>query len=333
MLRFPKLFLVLVFLISAVLLQGGCAKNVTFGVPQEKGPAKKTEQTLQQTSTVHLRLYFLSAQGDYLVPVTYVANSGKNSSCYLAVEKLLAGVGREIPLQRVLPEGTKLRNINFNSEGSIAYVDFTDEFKKIDNPVRLNLALDAVTLTLTDVLPGTKGVKFSVEGKTPSDFLGEDLSLPRPRPQINLKEKKEAQNPVVVYFKEKDSSFTVPFTYEAKGQTAEEKMYFALQKLIDGPPFVTLEDVFPSSARILSLSFDPLQETVTVNFNSDVLNQLQGQAQEEAFLHSILYTLGSFNGVDKVEILIDGQVLTSFPSGWTFASPVEVPPVINLISS
>lgn len=336
MVRFPKLFLYLVLVFFLLFTFTGCAQNIVLNqVKDNAQPTTKdrVDKSLQQSALVNVRLYYKSIEGDYLVPVTYAFNLNTSALCRLAIEKLLAGTGKNLPLQGVLPEGTKLRNISLNDDQTIAYVDFTKEFKKINNSNQLHLAIDAVTLTLSDAMPGLQGVQFLVEGRPLSAFLGEDLSLPQPRPQINLQEKEKAQNPVLVYFKDKASSLMVPFTYEANGKnTPEEKMDFALQKLIIGPPSSSLEIAFPDASRILSLSFEPLEETVAVDFNAATLNYLENNTQEEAFLNSILYTLGSFEGVKKVEILIEGEKLVLLPSGLTLPSPLEVPKNLNFVS-
>ncbi len=69
------------------------------------------------------------------------------------------------------------------------------------------------------------------------------------------------------------------------------------------------KSVLPSDTKILSLKYD--KDLIKVDFSKELLNT--SKEMEEKVVEAIIYTLTSINGVNKVIIYVDGNILTKLP--------------------
>ena len=69
------------------------------------------------------------------------------------------------------------------------------------------------------------------------------------------------------------------------------------------------KSVLPSDTKILSLKYD--KDLIKVDFSKELLNT--SKEMEEKVVEAIVYTLTSINGVNKVIIYVDGNILTKLP--------------------
>ena len=69
------------------------------------------------------------------------------------------------------------------------------------------------------------------------------------------------------------------------------------------------KSVLPSDTKILSLKYD--KDLIKVDFFIELLNT--SKEMEEKVVEAIVYTLTSINGVNKVIIYVDGNILTKLP--------------------
>ena len=69
------------------------------------------------------------------------------------------------------------------------------------------------------------------------------------------------------------------------------------------------KSILPSDTKILSLKYD--KDLIKVDFFKELLNT--SKEMEEKVVEAIVYTLTSINGVNKVIIYVDGNILTKLP--------------------
>jgi germination protein M len=69
------------------------------------------------------------------------------------------------------------------------------------------------------------------------------------------------------------------------------------------------KSILPSDTKILSLKYD--KDLIKVDFSKELLNT--SKEMEEKVVEAIIYTLTSINGVNKVIIYVDGNILTKLP--------------------
>lgn len=97
-----------------------------------------------------------------------------------------------------------------------------------------------------------------------------------------------------------------------------------LRALLKGPPpEAALVRIIPPDVDIRNVSFE--RGILTVDFNRALRDSFQGGAREERLLlESIVRTLGQFDGVDQVQILIEGESNTSVGGHVLLAQPFPV---------
>lgn len=68
--------------------------------------------------------------------------------------------------------------------------------------------------------------------------------------------------------------------------------------------------IIPPSVRILNLSLD--NSVLTIDFSKDILDV--SEREEKKMLEAIIYTLTSIEGIDKIIIKVEGEVLNNLPN-------------------
>jgi len=103
-----------------------------------------------------------------------------------------------------------------------------------------------------------------------------------------------------------------------------ENAYLLIEELIEGP-----EDkeqylrVIPEGTTILNYNYDPETKTVTIDLGGSI-KETEGSMGEIFAVYSIVNTLADVNGIDKVQILIEGEILESL-SGHIYLGEPLVP--------
>ena len=78
--------------------------------------------------------------------------------------------------------------------------------------------------------------------------------------------------------------------------------------------------IIPPSVRILNLSLD--NSILTIDFSKDILDV--SEREEKKMLEAIIYTLTSIDGIDKIIIKVEGEVLNNLPkSGESLPSVLD----------
>ncbi len=93
-------------------------------------------------------------------------------------------------------------------------------------------------------------------------------------------------------------------------------------ELIKGPGDPTLKPTFPKEARVLSVQ---TRDGVTyVNFNKETQTRHSGGSAGEAMtLGSLVLTLTELPGVQRVQVLVEGQKQDTLAGHWDITQPLE----------
>jgi germination protein M len=233
----------------------------------------------------------------------------------------------------ILPEGTTVRGINILPEDKTAIVDFSKEFLNYKASEELDL-LQAVTWTLTE-FPTIKQVKFRVAGRDLDVMPVANTPVDRPlsrKAGINL----EARDNVNI-----GQTMAVTLYFQGTNATGDYTYYVPVTRLVprsDDIAKATIEELIlgPKQGSSLVTSILPTTEliqvaitgdTITANFNQDLLGFGSDQASEEA-IQSIVLSVTENLGMNKVQIMVDGdsKVVTGEK---TLEKPVNRPEKIN----
>ncbi|MEW6622387.1 MAG: GerMN domain-containing protein [Bacillota bacterium] len=330
-----KKFAVFSMITVLLLIQIGCGqakqgKDASKNADTGSTPVEKRPLILSNEKDAVL-VYFASENGKYLVPVTLPMKPTKEAA-KVAVEKILAGPGDWL-LKDTVPEDTKLRDIYIRS--NIAYIDLTRHFLNQDSYEAVELAVKSLALTLAE-FPEVNGVQLLIEGRVESEIHGYSLDSVLYRPKLinSFEPISNDQEAITVYYADPNALYLIPVNYGIKTKAAvSEKTDKALKLLVKGPPLNSdLVKTIWTGTKIRNLEYDADKQLVTIDFSKEIIGYGGGSAAEVLLVNSLVYTLTSIEGVDFVQILIEGKSVEHLPEGWDISKPMSRPEHINFIS-
>ena len=123
---------------------------------------------------------------------------------------------------------------------------------------------------------------------------------------------------ITLYYSEDNASYLVPELREIPGDKADDAEYI-LNELIKGSKDAKLVNAVPEDTRVISCTVE--NGICTVNLSKEFLEK-NGTASERMAIYSIVNTMCSIDGVEKVQFLIDGEKVMIFGS-YIFDEPFE----------
>lgn len=128
-------------------------------------------------------------------------------------------------------------------------------------------------------------------------------------------------DPVQLYFSTKDGMNLVIEERIVRG----DRMKAAMEELIRGPHRSDLSATIPEGVALLSIKLD--QGLCIVNFNENLVkNHWGGSTGELLTVYSIVNTLCQFPGVERVQLLIEGQKVETLAGHLTLNESLEADP-------
>jgi len=272
---------------------------------------------VQDEDTRETVLYFQDSEG-YLVPVMrripweegIAKTTLSNMIDSAELREALSGTG----LVPIIPSGTEIIGISIDEDTGICKVDFSAEIKNIETLKEEENLIKGIVYTLTE-FPAIEEVQLMVEGEiVPS--LKHDIAINNPlgRENINyIGSREEGISNVVVYYKGEandEFDYFVPVTIPTMAQ--RPNVNTALELLLEGPPADTgLRTDLPENISLAAIDIREGTAFIDLDLEGDKLSQ----GEINSIIKNIGLTLSEFEEIDKVEILIDGQVVnTSVPA-------------------
>lgn len=280
------------------------------------------------------KIYLVEGKGKYLLPVT-VSLPWTEGVAKATLEKLIEG---PTPAQEMryglhspLPPNTRVRGLSIR-EG-LAKLDLSAAFLEY-NPGEEEYVLNSIFFTLFQ-FPAVKNVQLLVEGTVPEVLPGGTVvQEARGREEgINEEAGKEPADSkdseaVTLYFCTvlgENNVFYVPVTrFVPAGRDVIE---VTIAELCKGPRAgSSLFSDLPAGVQLQSFA---LQEGIlTVDFSPEILYYRGGRRGETNMLMQVVLTLTGIPGVEKVQVLIDGEK-TNLPYGTSCRGPLTRPLTIN----
>ncbi|SDH35121.1 germination protein M [Alteribacillus persepolensis] len=305
----------------------------------EKEQAENTEDGSQ---TVAERELYLISEDGMVVPHTFElpAEEGalRQSLEYLVQD---GPISTMIPngFQAVLPPGTEV-DVHLTEDGT-AVADFSPEFRDYD-PNNEQAVLQAVTWTLTQ-FDNVDQVKFQINGYDQDTMpventpIGEAFSREN---GINLDNGDVADmtnsGSVTVYFLSQtgDSTYYVPVTRRVENFDKSEELQVVMEELMKGPSssYSSLHGVIRDGAELQEETALG-GETASVFFNEAILTEQEGTAISEEALHAITLSATEIEGVETVELNVEGVDEVIQVSGEPVNEPLSRPASINAVES
>jgi germination protein M len=343
--RCPLYLLLMVSLVGMFLLQG-CLEDYLPKKLQEKersesiipGENRQEEQEREMLpeGVLPLRVYFMEGRGHYLIPVT-VTIPWTEGVGRAALEKVIEG---PTPAQEMryglyspVPPTTEILGLTIRDR--LAKLDLSGSFLSYD-PGEERQVLNCIVFTLLQ-FPTVEEVQLLVDGVAPEAFPGGTPgkgTFSRER-GINLEvavepEALEDAQLVTLYFYTVlgDSHiFYVPVSRVVAG--GEDIIKVTIEELLKGPRqdgFLFSE--LPPGTVLRGYSLD--DGILSVDFSRELLNYKGGLRGEKNISAQIVLSLTEIPGVEKVQLLVEGEKVT-LHYGTSFQEPLSPPLLVNPI--
>lgn len=126
---------------------------------------------------------------------------------------------------------------------------------------------------------------------------------------------------VTVYYTKPDGSSEVPWIVSMRPQQPGESnaehlrnaVLYAATQALAGPPSNVAAIRFPPGTHVLSA--DVNDSTATVDLSKEIANLASGVSGETGEFKALVWTLTALPGIDRVQVLVQGQKLETLPGG------------------
>lgn len=256
----------------------------------------------KETQQQQVVIYRLTRDGRYLLPITRTVKIEGNP-VEAALKELVEW--EDEWSKPLLPEKIKLGKVEIQRE--IAVIDLVGDFSKLnigaDQEAKI---VEGLTRTATQ-FPYARQALILLNGKA-AETLSGHVAIDKPLAfdkYLNVFANRQGEETKIqLYFSDPDAMYMVPVTYSVPKTVAVIKT--AVELLIQGPRQPGLKKTIPKGTKLIDVSLE--KGIVYVNFSREIRdNHWGGSSGESATISSLVYTLTSLPGVEKVQILIEGK--------------------------
>ena len=302
-------------------------------IPDEKSPAVQPAAG-EPSQTTPVTLYYQTSDG-FIVPATRriakqegIARAAINGLTDNAINReSLEYYG----LYPVLPEGTDILGLTIKN--GTAIIDFNTKLLNYENEASERNIIAAVVYTLTEFRT-VKEVKMLINGvpvrkmKFASDIpslLSRDNILVNAG-RLNMKAGSAGKLDLYVFKNVNEEQYLLPLSSEVTREELGELPGKLVKMLGDGFRDDKFYSELPRETRLIKSGIKG--STLTLDFNKALISYGGGTAREDGILRQILHSAKQIKGVDRVKILIDGEI-PELPEGSDVSEELAIPQVIN----
>ncbi|MFD1018950.1 GerMN domain-containing protein [Thalassobacillus hwangdonensis] len=281
--------------------------------------------------TVKRQLFLMDANGMVVPQTVEIPKSDSKEVARQALEYLVKDgpVTELLPngFQAVLPAGTQILGLNPEANGTLV-VDVSKEFANY-RPEDEQKILQAMTFTLTQ-FEGVDRIKLWINGYekdvmpvngTPiSDGVSRSNGINvHPGDVGDLMDSKA----VTLYYPAQTESqdfYYVPVTTMIENE-GSDNYEAVVQALLKGPAFdLPLLNAFNDKAELEGVQFD--EGVLSLSFNEALLSNFEKKSVSEHVMKSLVMTLTEQNGVDAIQVNVEGVDQVFSEDGTSYAEPV-----------
>jgi len=258
-------------------------------------------------------IYYIKSS--FLVPVSY--NIDVNSDNY--IEKVSTTIN--LLFSGDVPEGfesgvsgVKINSLNINQD--IVSVDVSRELTE--------LAVKQIVYTLTEC-DNILHINISVNGKPFASMLERPKFINPVNPEQYAQDKDnpaELSKYITVYYTDSNKKYLIPLTIKTDKTSAEDRAKEALRYLSEGIEGIEGISVFPNKMKIRE--FQIKDGTAEIDLDLDALFAFNDEVQyAEIAIDSVVRTLTSIDGIDQVQLLVNGKKLDYVTSNMSIKDPIK----------
>lgn len=286
---------VLAVLLTLCLLLSGCA-------------ARSQEQSTGTAVT----FYYGTRDIEQLTGDLAIGEESRNLRVYTLAEMLeiyMKGPTSE-DLVSPFPEGTKVLSYAETEQG--LKLTMSEAFFTLQG-VDMSLATCCITRTVCAFSGADQLSLVDEMGQIQLDLSPEQFLLEN---DFNV----ETETAFTLYFAQADYRYLVPEIQEATLSDNESQETYVLRQLMEGPQTEGLLSVIPEHTELLGLTTE--DGVCTVNFSSDFYENAPEDVYEAyTTIFGVVNTLTELEGVNSVQILIDGSIVDSY-GGFQISQPL-----------
>ena len=207
-------------------------------------------------------------------------------------------------LRTVIPENT---TFDLDISEGLARIDLSKEVLDIPDAAAESNMVTAIVQTLTE-FESVEKVEFMVGGRKVEKLThGTDVSKTFERGDINLESGVETAGsplePVKLYFPCESANIVVPVT---RMVYSNPDVNTAVLELAKGPSTQSpLESALPAGCGLIDVKVE--EGVAKVNFTREFANLVENTDGGRLALKALVLTCTQFEGIDEVEIFVEGQ--------------------------
>lgn len=215
-------------------------------------------------------------------------------------------------LAPIIPAGTEVIGMTIDENTGICKVDFSEHVVDMDSQKEEEDFIKGVIYTLTE-FSAINEVQILVGGNTLSTLQhGSNISEPMARADINLLgNMEEGRSKVTVYYKsmaDDELEYFIPVTVPTLAPIAN--VYSALDILFEGPPESSgLYSDIPKDITLHGVEIKNGTAYVDISYDDFVVDS--NDLIFTDVMKNIGLTLGQFEEIETVELLIDGEIINT----------------------
>lgn len=267
--------------------------------------------------TMALHLGFTDSNYQYLIPVTRIVPYDR-AVLRTVIDQLRIGPDADLGLTALpIPEVKKL-----SVTKDRLTINWTADAVQVAQGSSLGgIVSDSLIQSLTSV-SGINRIKFLVDGKE-SDELFHGVGT------RTIFTADKTPKTYLGYGTQKDRILLVPYPMQFKDRdTLIQEVFEALKSTkVQGTAATNLKEVLPSEIELLD--FTVQNKILTLNFNKEFLDAHPNRSDlQRMMIDAILYSFTSIDGINKVQIKIEGNTVDSFAE-ISLSQPIKRPLFIN----
>ena len=272
------------FLLCAVFLLGGCA-----------GKEKKESE---------YSIYYKNPEGTKLITEPFEAKGKTQSELLDAFLDALAKDYSEDSIS-VIPDNVEL--VRYELKDNQLTISFGQEYEEMSKADEVLLRA-AVVQTVTQ-LKSVQYVSFIVGELPLADSSGNPVGLMSAETFVENEMESYQETTLTLYFANETGDKLVETTKKVyyKATTSMERL--VVEQLIDGPEEEGAYSTIPASTKIQNVVVE--DGICYVNLN-DAFLKAENDVTAQVCIYSLVNSLSELTGVNKVQILINGETTKSF---------------------
>lgn len=310
---------------SDVVMPEGSATPSPMELLESASPAPEPTEDMSaaiDTNTMSTVVYYQDDSG-YLVPVMRqvpLEQGVAKATLSLMVKNEQNDMdAARLGLRTVLPEGCEF-DLDINEKGE-ARIDLSREVLKMPDAEAEQNMVQAIVQTLTE-FDTVKTVEFLVEGQRREQLPhGTSIEGKFERGNINPETNDGASagsRAVTLYFPCESTAVIVPVTRQVYGKADVQT---AVLELAKGPAAAgMLDEALPAGCGVISA--EVVDGVAKINFTSEFIQLAQNSDGGRMALKALVLTCTQFEGVEKVELYVEGEPYD--PGAATLAVPTFV---------